>query len=130
MLDDFDIKHIRENRADITRHRLEEIVLTRRVPGKKDPFTGDTNYTNVEETVMGTWKTLISQSGGEGEIQFDNGVHVVTDDAIIDLDISINVEGVTGVRRVRTGDKYVVKAMDLLGIGEPNRHYILLELVK
>lgn len=130
MLDDFDIQHIKETRKEITRRRLEDILLYKRVANGTDPFTGDTKYTTTTETVQGTWKTLISQSGGEGEIQFENGVHVVTDDAIINLDISVDFAGVVKVERGRTGEQYVVKAHDILGIGEPNRHYILLELIK
>lgn len=130
MLDEHHIQLIKKNREQITRHRLEDVLLHKRVAGKKDPFTGDTKYTESKVPAEGTWKTLISQSGGEGEIQFDNGVHVVTDDVILDLDISVDFDGVTKVTRVRTGDVYTVKAHDIIGLGEPNRHYILLELVK
>lgn len=130
MLEPWDIAHIKATREEITRHRLEDIILYKRTAGAEDPFTGDPTYTETSETVQGTWQTLISQSGGEGEIQFENGVHVVTDDAIINLDISIDVAGVTKVVRARTGEQYVIKANDIKGIGEPNRHYILLELVK
>jgi hypothetical protein len=130
MLDEFDIQHIKENREQVTAHRKESIILTKRVESGTDPFTGDPTYAETQETVDGTWKVLISQSGGEGEIQFDNGVHVVTDDVIINLDIAIDVTGISKVQRVRTGEQYVIKAMDIKGLGEPNRHYILLELIK
>lgn len=130
MLESWDIEHIRSNREEITRHRLEDIVLTKRVQHGTDPFTGDPTYTEATETVRGTWKTIISQSGGEGEIQFVGGVQVVTDDAIINLDISVDVSNVSKVTRPRTGEQYVIKAFDIVGLGEPNRHYILLELIK
>lgn len=130
MLDEFDIQHIKETRREIMRHRLEDIVLFKREVSGTDPFTGDETYSETSTTVQGTWQSLISQSGGEGEIQFDDGVHVVTDDAIINLDIEIDITDVTEVTRVRTGEHYVIKAKDILGLGEPNRHFILLELVK
>jgi hypothetical protein len=130
MLDEFDIQHIKENRAQITAHRMEQMILYKRVAGAEDPFTGDPTYTEVTETVEGTWKTLVSNSGGEGEIEFENGVHVVTDDVIINLDIEVDIGGLQKVERVRTGEQYVIKAKDIKGIGQPNRHFILLELVK
>jgi len=130
MLDEFDIQHIKATREQITAHRKEDILLFKRTASGTDPFTGDPKYTETSVTVQGTWKTLISQSGGEGEIQFDNGVHVVTDDVIMELDIAIDVTGLSKVQRVRTGEQYVIKAQDIIGLGEPNRHYILLELIK
>lgn len=130
MLEPWDIQHMKETRKEITRNREEDILLTKRVVIGTDPFTGDKKYREESETVKGTWVSLISQSGGEGEIEFENGVHVVTDDAIINLDIEIDVDGVSKVTRVLTGEQYVIKALDIKGIGVPNRHYILLELIK
>jgi hypothetical protein len=130
MLDAHDIQHIKETREQITRHRLEDVILYKRVAGADDPFTGDPTYTEDAATAQGTWQSLISQSGGEGEIEFDGGVHVVTDDVILNLDIAIDVEGLHEVKRVSTGEQYTIKAIDQKGLGEPNRHYILLELVK
>lgn len=130
MLEPWDIQHMKDTRKEITRNREEDILLTKRVVIGTDPFTGDKKYREEARTVKGTWISLISQSGGEGEIQFENGVHVVTDDAIINLDIEIDIEGVTKVTRVLTGEQYVIKAADIKGIGVPNRHYILLELIK
>jgi hypothetical protein len=130
MLDAHDIQHIKENRAQITAHRKEQVILFKRVAGAEDPFTGDVTYTETQAIEEATWTALISQSGGEGEIQFDNGVHVVTDDAIINLDIEVDIGGLHKVERVRTGEQYVIKAKDIKGIGQPNRHFILLELIK
>lgn len=130
MLEPWDIELIKQTRKEMTRHRLEDILLYKRTVIGTDPFTGDPKYGETTETVQGTWRTLISQSGGEGEIQYVNGVLAVTDDAIINLDIEVNVDDVTKVQRGRTGEQYVVKAKDLLGLGEMNRHYILLELIK
>ena len=59
MLDEFDIQHIKQNRRDITRHRLEDIRLTKEVAGRPDPFTGDATITEENFVVQGTWKTLI-----------------------------------------------------------------------
>lgn len=130
MLNDHDVQHIKETRKQITAHRLTDVVLYKRTEGPEDPFTGDPTYSETSDTVQGTWNSLISQSGGEGEIQFDNGVHVVTDDVILNLDIEIDVTGLSEVKHVSTGDHYVVKALDQKGLGGANRHYILLELVK
>ena len=130
MLEPWDIQFMKDTRKEITRNREEDILLTKRVVIGKDPFTGDKKYREEARTVKGTWISLVSQSGGEGEIEFENGVHVVTDDAIINLDIEIDMEGVTKVTRVLTGEQYVIKAEDIKGIGVPNRHYILLELIK
>ena len=123
MLTDFDIQHIKETRKEITKNRVEDILLGKRVVIGESPLTGDKTYAPVTETVQGTWKTLYSQSGGEGEIQYRDG-------AIIDLDIEIDIEGLERVTRVLTGEQYVVKATDILGLGDPNRHHILLELIK
>jgi hypothetical protein len=130
MLDAHDIQHIKETREQITAHRKEQMILFKRVAGAEDPFTGDPTYTETQDIVEGTWKTLVSNSGGEGEIEFENGVHVITDDAIINLDIEVDIGGLQKVERVRTGEQYVIKAKDILGIGQPNRHFILLELIK
>jgi hypothetical protein len=130
MLDAHDIQHIKANREQITAHRKEQMILFKRVAGAEDPFTGDPTYTETQDIVEGTWKTLVSNSGGEGEIEFENGVHVITDDVIINLDIEVDIGGLQKVERVRTGEQYVVKAKDILGIGQPNRHFILLELIK
>lgn len=130
MLDEFDIQHIKETREQITANRKEPVILFKKVAGEEDPFTGDVTYTETQATEQATWKALVSNSGGEGEIQFENGVHVITDDAIINLNIEVDIGGLFKVERVRTGEQYVIKAKDILGVGEPNRHFILLELIK
>lgn len=130
MLNADDIQFIKDNRTQLTKERTESVDLTRQSEDGEDPLTGDTTYSESTETVEGTWKTLISQSGGEGEIRYVSGVKIETDDVILNLDISVDMSDVTKIRRVSTGDEYVIKAKDTKGLGEPNRHYILLELVK
>lgn len=130
MLTDRDIAWMKENRSQITNNRTEPFELTILVAGSTDPFTGDTTYTEDTQVIDGTWKSLISQSGGEGEIEYVNGVKVETDDVIVNFDISVDIENVSQIKRLLTGDEYVIKAKDMLGIGTPNRHFVLLELVK
>jgi hypothetical protein len=130
MLDAHDIQHIKETREQITAHRLVDVILYKQSQSGTDPFTGDPVYSDTTSPAQGTWKSLISQSGGEGEIEFDNGVHVVTDDVILNLDINVDITGLSKVKHVGTQNVYTIKASDPIGLGEPNRHYILLELIK
>jgi hypothetical protein len=130
VLTDADIQMIKETRAHITQNRTESVAIRRQTVTGTDPFTGDPTYGEGEEIVEGTWKTLISQSGGEGEIEYVNGVKVETDDVIVNFDISVDMTDVSSIRRVRDDSEYTIKAKDVIGLGEPNRHFILLELIK
>lgn len=130
MLNDKDIEFIKKNREQIREHRTEPFVIYAQVESGRDPFTDDVTYTEEEETVQGVDHVLYSMSGGEGEVAYLNGVEIETDDVIVEFDLSVDLSNVKQIKRVRDGKRYVIKAKDKLGLGEPNRHFVLLELTK
>lgn len=124
MLNDKDIEFIKANRSEITQNREEPITLFRKTQTGTDPFTEDPIYNEVEETVYGTCNDIISMSSGGEDIGYLDGMQFVVGDAIMQLDISIDFEGVDHVRR--RGDLYEVMSHDIIGLGEDNRHQVLI----
>lgn len=130
MLTRADIEFIKRTRAEITQNRTVSVILVHEgVQVGEDPLTGDPVYKAVEEPAEGTWKSITSQSGGEGELIFVNGILAETDDVITNLDISYDMSDVDYVIHGDTEIKYRIKARDEIGLGEINRHYILLKKV-
>lgn len=129
MLTKADIEFIKRNREQITRNRTVPVILWREEETGKDPFTGRPIYEEVPEEVEATWSSITSQSGGEGELIIVNGVQAETDDVIANIDIKHNIDGVTRITHGVTGVRYRIRARDQLGLGELNRHYLLLKKV-
>lgn len=132
MLTDEDIDLIKETRKEVVHNRTEPVIAYHEVKGVEDPFTGTKTTEEVPEEVEVTWMSITSQSGtgGQGEFMYVNGVIAERDDAIIDVDISVNFSDVIKVKRVRTDEMFRVKSKDIKGLGEPNRYYVLLEKIQ
>lgn len=132
MLTDADIELIKRTRAEITQNRTDSVIIYQRQLTGEDPFTGDKTYEDIPTTVEATWTRLTSQSaGGAGDaIEYVNGVRVEPGNVIANFDIEdVDFEGVRDVMHVKSGERYTVKAYDTVGLGEDNRHYVLLERV-
>ena len=130
MLTKADIEFIKRNRAEITRNRTVSVKLIHEnIVIGEDQFTGSPIYGTEEEIVDSTWTSLTSQSGGEGELVFVNGVQAETDDVIANIDIQYDLSDVKKIIHVDTDVEYRIKARDQIGLGENNRHYLLLKKV-
>lgn len=129
MLTKADIEFIKRNREEITRNRTVSVILYHSKIVGEDPFTGNPIYGEETELAESTWTSLTSQSGGEGELIYVNGVLAETDDVIANLDISYDISDVDTIVKEETGVKYRIKARDEIGLGENNRHYLLLKKV-
>lgn len=128
MLNERDLEHIRKNREDITRMRTEPIILFREeLTGAIDPLTGEQISSSTEEVVEATWSNITSGGAGSDDITMVGGVIAEAGDAIADFDIGINFEGVSRVQR--QGQLWRVRSHDEIGLGVPNRHYVLLRKV-
>lgn len=125
MLNDKDLEFIRENRKDITRLRTVPVILfSETVSETYDPLTGEPIAGSREEVAEATWSNLTSGGPGSDDIVMVGGVVAEAGDAIADFDISYNMEGVTRVQH--EGHMWVVRSKDPIGLGVPNRTYVLL----
>lgn len=129
MLTQADIEFIAKNRAEITQNRTDSVEIIHRIEGADDPYTGDPTVTEVPETVECTWRLWTSQSPGSNDVAYVNGVRVESGDAMANFDIAVNMSDVRRVKHLPTEDVYDVQAMDDIGLGDPNRHYVLLRKV-
>lgn len=129
MLTKSDIEFIKRNRTEITQNRTISVILLHETIVGEDDFTGSPIREQLPEEVEATWTPLTSQSGGDSELVFVNGVQAETDDVIVNIDISYDLSDVNKIIHKDTDSEYRIKARDKLGLGEPNRHYLLLEKV-
>lgn len=128
MLNDKDLEFIRQTREEITQLRTVPIIIFRSSPSEDvDPLTGETKSTDSEEMTEATWSNITSGGAGSDDITMVGGVVAEAGDALADFDISVNM---TGVRYVQhEGQRWVIRSRDEVGLGVPNRHYVLLRKV-
>lgn len=124
MLHEDDIQFIKDNRTQITQERLETMTLKVRSQGGTDAFTGDPIYTTNNNEVQGTVRDITSMSSGGNDIGYLDGVQVIAGDAIANFDIDVDLSNVKEV--VRRGEVYIIEAVDTIGLGEDNRHHVLM----
>jgi len=128
MLTDKDLEFIRENRKQITQLRTVPVIIFR--PGVSediDPLTGEVLSTETEEVAEATWSNITSAGAGSDDITMVGGVVAEAGDALADFDIAVNMTGVSYVQH--EGQRWRVRSMDSIGLGVPNRHYVLLRRV-
>lgn len=115
-------------RGEVTHLRLKPLTLIRTVVGEEDAYTGKPTTTKTPFEVLGTWMVLTGGGmGGGGEYEFVDGVKVNSGDVVANVSLDYDVTGVEEV--VRNGKRYSVRAIEQLGIGEYNRHFILLRSI-
>lgn len=128
MLNERDLEFIRSNRDEITQLRTVSVVLFREVATETvDPLTGDIIMGQTEEVAEATWSNLTSGGPGSDDITMVGGVIAEAGDAIADFDISYSFDGVNMVQH--EGHLWRVRAKDAIGLGPPNRTYVLLKKV-
>lgn len=127
MLNDMDVELIKATRADITQHRLKPFTLIMTIEGAEDPYTGNPIEAEVEMEVLGTWVPMTGSGSSGTDFEYVDGVKIITGDIIADVGIEYNLDGATHV--VRDGIRYVIRAIEKLGLGEDNRHFILMRRV-
>ena len=128
MLTTTDIDFMNGTRTEITTLRLKPLTLKRTVVGEDDPYTGNPIITYSTDEVLGTWMALTGGGmGGGGDYEFVDGVKVQSGDVVANVSIEYDVEGTTEV--IRNGKRYAVRAIEHLGIGEENRHFLLLRRI-
>lgn len=129
MLTKADIEFIKQTRSEITHNRTDPVEIVHRTEGAEDPFTGDPIIEEVTEQVECTWRLWTSQSPGSNDVAYVNGVRVESGDVMANFDLSVDMADVRRVKHLPTGKEYEVQAKDSIGLGDPNRHYVLLRLV-
>lgn len=128
MLNERDLAHIRENRKDITQLRTVPVILFHQTISETvDPLTGEPITAEREEVAECTWSNLTSGGAGSDDITMVGGVVAEAGDAIANFDISYNLEGVERVQH--EGRMWRVRSKDEVGLGVPNRHYVLLRRI-
>lgn len=129
MLNEQDIEMIRKTRDDITQLRTVPVILHRTsTDGPRDPLTGEQTKTTSTEPAECTWSNLTTGGPGTDDITMVGGVIAESGDAIANFDIAYDFESVTHVER--DGEMWRVRSKDEIGLGVPNRHYVLLKEVK
>lgn len=121
-----DIEFIKKTRKEITQNRTSDVVLYRKTKTGEDAFTGDAKYEIVEETVQAVWLHYTSESTGTDDRKIVNGVVAEVGDAFAEFELDVDLKGVDKVKFVPTGELWAIRGVDLIGIGEPNRQYVLL----
>lgn len=128
MLNDNDVELIKATRKQITQHRLKPFTIVMTIDGAyEDPYTGNPVDAEVEFEVVGTWSPITGKGSGGVDLEYVGGVKIVTGDIVADIGIEYNLDGATHV--IRDGIRYVIQAIEKLGLGEDNRHFILMRRV-
>lgn len=123
MLEAHDIEMIKETRGEIIQNRLEEITIAHKVAGFEDPFTGNPTTTTEMLTAYGTWTPMTGSGSGGTDYKFIDGVEVMEGDIIANFGIEYNLGDVKAL--YKEGQKYVVRAIEKLGLGNDNRYFVL-----
>lgn len=129
MLEKHDIQFIKDNHEEVTLNRMQPVVLHRRVKSGTDPLTNDATYTTESQPAEATWVFITTQSAGNAEVEYVNGVRVESGDAIANFDISYTLSDVRDITYIPNGEPYRIKTKEAVGLGEPNRHHLLVEKV-
>jgi hypothetical protein len=126
MLTKADIEFIKRNRAEITQNRTDSVIVYHKSAVSEDPFTGDEVYDETPETVEATWIRYTSESPGTDDKRYVNGVIAEVGDAFADFPLTTNLTDVDTVKHVASGELWRIRGVDKIGLGEPNRQYVLL----
>lgn len=128
MLNEKDLEMIRETRKEITHLRTVPVILfSETISETIDPLTGEPIRGISEQVAECTWSNLTSGGPGSDDITIVAGVEAEAGDAIADFDIAYNMEEVTHVQH--QGKMWRVRSKDEIGLGVPNRTYVLLREV-
>lgn len=129
MLEKHDVQFIKDNHREVALNRLKPVTLHRRVKSGTDPLTGDATYKAELQPAEATWVFITTQSEGNAEVEYVNGVRVESGDAIANFDISYTLSDVRDITYIPNGETYRIKTKEAIGIGEPNRHHLLVDKV-
>lgn len=126
MLTKADIELVKKTRKEIAANRTVPVVLYRKVPVLVDPLTGDMIYDTTEEQVEALWRQYISKSPGTDDIRYVGGVVAEIGDAFVEFELTVDLSNVETIKNVETGELWRIRGVDKIGLGEPNRYYVLL----
>lgn len=126
MLTKADIELVKKTRKEIAANRTVPVVLYRKVPASVDPLTGDMIYDTTEEQVEALWRQYISKSPGTDDIRYVGGVVAEIGDAFVEFELTVDLSNVETIKNVETGELWRIRGVDKIGLGEPNRYYVLL----
>lgn len=126
MLTKADIELVKKTRKEIAANRTVPVVLYRKVPASVDPLTGDVIYDTTEEQVEALWRQYISKSPGTDDIRYVGGVVAEIGDAFVEFELTVDLSNVETIKNVETGELWRIRGVDKIGLGEPNRYYVLL----
>ncbi|MGR6115803.1 hypothetical protein ACTHHL_04325 [Aeribacillus composti] len=126
MLTKYDIELIKRTRAEIMQNRTQSVILFHKAKVGIDPFTNDTKYEEFEEQVEATWRRYTSESPGTDDIKYVNGVVAEVGDVFAEFDLAVDLSDVEKVKHVESGEFWRIRGVDKVGLGEPNRYYVLL----
>jgi hypothetical protein len=126
MLTKADIEFIKRNRAEIDMNRTNSVIIYHKREAYEDPFTGDVVYEEVPETVEAVWTRYTSESTGTDDRKYVNGVVAETGDVFANFPITVDLSDVETVKHIASNELWRIRGVDKIGLGEPNRHYVLL----
>jgi hypothetical protein len=126
MLTKADIEFIKRNRAEIDMNRTNSVIMYHKREAYEDPFTGDVVYEEVPETVEAVWTRYTSESTGTDDRRYVNGVVAEAGDVFANFPITVDLSDVETVKHVASDELWRIRGVDKIGLGEPNRHYVLL----
>jgi hypothetical protein len=126
MLTKADIEFIKRNRAEIDMNRTNSVIIYHKREAYEDPFTGDIVYEEAPETVEAVWTRYTSESTGTDDRKYVNGVVAETGDVFANFPITVDLSDVETVKHVASDELWRIRGVDKIGLGEPNRHYVLL----
>jgi hypothetical protein len=130
MLTKADIELIQETRKEIEQNRTVPVTLYKKVPIGENPFTGVMDYDVEDVPAECVWKPYISMSPGTEDRVIVEGVVAEAGDAFATFDLSYDLDGVDKLKHGPSGEEWAVKGIDKIGLGEPNRYYVLLGKVR
>lgn len=127
MLTPKDIALIKSTREEITSYRLKPFTIIRTVEGAEDPYTGNPIEGEEELEVLGTWSPVTGSGTSGTDYEYVGGVRVISGDITANISIGYDITGATHV--VRDGERYAIRAVERLGLGDDNRYFILMRKV-
>lgn len=126
-----DIEFMKQSRAEMETNRMKRITMITRVQVGQDRYTKQPIYDDVNHVVMSVVTEISGTSGVAIERKLDNGMSVIDGD----IQFSVSIDQITTNTDdyktiVYNGERYMILAADLKGIGERNRVEFLGRVIK
>lgn len=126
-----DINFMQQSRAEMETNRMKRITLISRTQVGEDRYTKQPKYEDINHVVMSVVTEISGTSGVAIERKLDNGMTVIDGDIQFSVSLDQITENTDVYRTlVYNGERYMILAADLKGIGERNRVEFLGRVIK